>query len=325
MLRSFKFRAVFAVIMITALMLSLTGCSASGGSSGSSASGGTPALPSGFADLTVPDIVLGGYAYVNQSAPIVITPDFLLASMEKISVDSLQVWGGPDADSYGGLVDFQNQADATRVLKLAGQVTLPVWTASNGKVVYCGNKASTSWNTALKNAVTGGQMVSASTKYPDVSNDFTFFPSNPPLRPFAAGYLDVNSTLAESVAGKLGISISSYISGLKSAGVSRLCFVGYTAQNVAVSTKSLTVDYLNSLQLGALAVGRSSYPDIAINVAFDKAMTDAGLTRYNTNNVDIYSYADSGIYVLVAHKGSTIYAAVAQTKDRAQNLLLSCF
>ena len=317
MVNPLKLKAVYCAAFVFVLLLNLTGCSATGTSS--------PLLPAGFADATVPDVTLGGYVYVNQSSPIVVTPDFAQIGLDKVSIDSAQAWAGPDADSYGGVVDFNSQADAAKVVKLVNSAKLLLWTMNNGKLIYAVNSATGEWNTSLQNAITRQQMVSAATKYPEVKADFMSFPSSPPLQPFAAGFIDLNSTLAESVAKKLNVSLASYLSALKTAGISRVCFVGYGAQAVAVSSKSLTTEYFNSLQLSGLALGRSAYPDLVIAAAFEKAMTDAGFTKSTVNNVDMYSYSPSGINVLVAHKGSIIYAAVSQSKEMAQKLLLSCF
>lgn len=317
MFRSWKLQTACSIVGLMVFIVNLTGCSAADGS--------YPLLPSGFADVTVPDVTLGGYVYLNQSVPIEITPDFTPVGLDKVSVDSMQVWAGADADSYGGLIDFQNQADAAKVVKLINSVKLPAWTMNNGKIIYAVNSTAGTWNTALKDAITRQKMVSAATKYPEIKTDFTCFPANPPLKPFAAGFLDLNSTLAESVANKLHISLSNYMSALKMAGISRICFVGYGAQAIEVSSKYLTLEYFNSLQLSAIVMGRSSYPDLVIAAAFEKAMIEAGFNKTTVNNVDIYAYSPTGINVLVAHKGNIIYAAVSQSNNNAQNLLLSCF
>ncbi len=58
---------------------------------------------------------------------------------------------------------------------------------------------------------------------------------------------------------------------------------------------------------------------------FDKAMQDAGLTKYSVRGVDVYEYPAGNVRLLVAHKGNVIYVAAALSKEIAENLLLSSF
>lgn len=92
-----------------------------------------------------------------------------------------------------------------------------------------------------------------------------------------------------------------------------------------VSSKTITEDYIDSLQLCILAIGRSTYPGVTLSIFFDKAMTDAGFTKYTVGNVDLYKYSLAGMKLLVAHKGNVIYAAASKSEGPAKQLLLSCF
>lgn len=318
MVKSLVLKLVCLFIALSVFVPNLMGCEATPGIS-------TPLLPSDFANTPVPDVNLGGYIYLNQGSPITIPTDLLPTNANSISIKSAQLWLGPDVNSVGGAVSFESQADAQVVSQLIKSYKAPVWSLASSNILYAANNDSGQWTSSLKNAVTQQQMVSIASKYPEVQGDFTYFPSAPPSKPFAAGFIDLDSNLIESISTSLGLSLADYTSALESAKISRVCFVIYSAQSLKVSSETTTEDYINSLQLGVLALGRSTYPGITLSISFDKAMSDAGFTKYSVDNVDLYKYSSEGIELLVAHKGNVIYAAAAKSEGLAEKLLLSCF
>ncbi len=284
-----------------------------------------PLLPPDFTNTPVPDVDLDGYIYLSQGNPINILPDFLVANIPQISVESAQLWLGPDVNSVGGAVSFQNQADAQLISQLISSYKARVYSLTIGKVMYVVNDSASQWSSSLKNALSQQQMVSVMGRYPEVASDFAYFPAMPPSKPIAAGFISVDSDLAESIGNSFGLSLREYTTALKSAKISRISFVVYSTQPIMISSKKLNYAYINSLQLAILAVGRSAYPGIALSAFFDKAMSDAGFTKRTINNVDLYEYPITGVTLLVARKGSVIYAAASQTKKLTEKLLLSCF
>lgn len=311
-----KLAWLFAGLLI--FVPNLAGCEATPGVS-------TPLLPSDFTNTPVPDVNLDGYIYLNQGNPITILPDFLAPNIHQISVESAQLWLGSDANSIGGAVSFQNQADAQLISQLIKSYKAPVWSLTNSKVIYAVNNDSLQWTSSLKNALSQHQMASVTGKYPEVANDFAYFPAEPPSKPFVAGFINLDSNLAESIGTSFGLSLHEYTTALKSAKISRVNFIVYSAQPITISSKTLNEAYINSLQLGILAVGHSAYPSIALSAFFDKAMSDAGFTKQTVSNIDLYEYPLAGVKVLVAHKGNVIYAAASRTKELTEKLLLSCF
>lgn len=289
----------------------------------------TPDLPPGFTTIAVPDVDLSGYIYLNQGNPVTISTDILPEEIdltdETVGIETAQLWMGPDVNSIGGAVTFSSTSSAQVVNTFIDLYDVSVWTMTGGKALYAVNDDPGQWTDTLKNALKNGLLIDPSSKYTDAAKDFLYFPSNPPSEPFAAGSIDLNSRIFESASSSLNVSLTDYLSGLQSAKIDRLNFVAYSAQPFTISSDTLTMQYLNSLKLSVLAVGHSGYPDVALSLYFDKAMSDAGLTKYTTDNVDIYKYPLDEATVLVAHKGSVIYASVSQTEVTAEQLLLSCF
>lgn len=318
MVKSLVLKFVCLLIALLVFVPNLTACVATTGNS-------TPLLPSDFENTPVPDVNLGGYIYLNQGTSITIPTDLLPTNSNPISIKSAQLWLGPDVNSVGGAVSFESQADAQVVSQLIKSYKDPVWSLANSNIIYAANNDSGQWTASLKNAVTQQQMVSVASKYPEVASDFAYFPNDPPSNPFAAGFIDLNSNLIESISTSLGLSLTNYTSALESAKISRVCFVIYSAQSLKVSSETITEDYINSLQLGVLALGRSTYPDIALSLFFDEAMGNAGFTKYSVDDVDLYKYSVEGVKLLAAHKGNVIYAAASQSEGLAEKLLLSCF
>jgi hypothetical protein len=316
-------KAAGIVLALLIYAAGLSGCVT--GSTGSS----TPDLPAGFTTIAVPDVDLAGYIYFNQGSPVTISTDVLPEEIdltdETVGIEAAQLWLGPDVNSVGGTVTFSTTSSVQDINEFIDSYGVSVWTMSGGKSLYAVNDDSSQWTDSLKNALKNGLLIDPASKYADAAKDFLYFPSNPPCEPFAAGSIDLNSSIFESASSSLNVSLTDYLSGLQSAKIDRINFVAYSTQPVNISSDTLTTEYFSSLNLSVLAVGHSSYPDVALSVYFDKAMSDAGLTKYTTDNVDIYKYPLDEATVLVTHKGSVIYAAVSQTENAAEQLLLSCF
>jgi hypothetical protein len=321
-----KTRILFisCLFFILFCFIGMAGCSTVGGITD------VPLLPAGFSSTNIPDVSLSAYIYVNQGSPIAVSKDILPITIKQqitsdISVQYVQLWAGSDVNSIGGSVNVGNTSTAQNISKLISSYKLPVWSMVNGNVIYAANTDTGRWTASLKNALSQNIMINPSTKYADVAADFYNFPTNPDSNPFAAGYIDLNSGLVDSISAKSGVSLSQYISGLKSAGISRLCFVAYGLQNASISSKTLNVNYLNSFKSGVLVLGRSAYPDIALSLFFNDAMSNAGFKKYAADTIELYRYTTNGIEILIARNGNIIYAAAAQTKETAEKLILSCF
>ncbi len=259
--KSFTLRLAYLLTALIVFTVNLTGCEATPAAS-------PPLLPQGFADTLVPNVNLEGYVYFNQGSPITISADILQGAAPQISADSAQVWLGPDANSIGGAVSFTSEANAQSSTQLIKSTGAPVWSLTSGKVIYVAARDSGQWTASLKDAVNRQQMVSPKIKYPEISGDFAYFPNKPPLKALAAGFLDLNGTLVDSIGAKLNLSLTSYESALKSAKISSISFVVYSGQPVEVSARTINEQYIKSLQLGVIAVGRSGYPGIAISLFF---------------------------------------------------------
>ena len=94
---------------------------------------------------------------------------------------------------------------------------------------------------------------------------------------------------------------------------------------ITVSSETVNQTYIDSMKTGLLALGRSSYPDVAFALFFDTTMSDAGFTKRSANGIDLYEYSEEDAAVIIARDGNVIYAAVSQFKDVAERLVLSCF
>lgn len=316
--KSFTLRLAYLLTALIVFTVNLTGCEATPAAS-------PPLLPQGFADTLVPNVNLEGYVYFNQGSPITISADILQGAAPQISADSAQVWLGPDANSIGGAVNFKSEADAqsvSRLIKAAGE---PVWNLASGQIIYAAYNDPGQWTASLKDAVNRQQMVSPKIKYPEISGDFAYFPNKPSVKPFAAGFIDLNGRLVESIGTRLGSSLTDYTSALGSAKINHISFVLYGERPIEISSRAMSEEYIKSLNLGVMVVGRSGYPGIAISLFFDKAMQDAGLTKYSVRGVDVYEYPAGNVRLLVARKGNVIYVAAALSKEIAENLLLSSF
>jgi hypothetical protein len=311
-----KFVSLLAALLVFAPYL--TGCKVTSAVS-------IPLLPPGFLNTPVPDVNLDGYIYLNQESPIIISPDLLRIAIPEISIESAQLWLGPNANSVGGAVYFESQADAQLIYQLMKSSSIPIWSLATGKVIYVVNNDPGQWNSLSEDALTKQRVLSLEAQYPEILADFAYFPANPPLKPFGAGFIDANSNLVDSISASYGLALNNYKSALTLAKISRISFVAYTEQPLTISSKTLTEEYIKSFHVGILAIGRSNYPGIAISILFDKAMAHAGFIKQTVSNIDMYEYSLSGVELVVAHKGNVIYVAASQTKELAEKLLLSCF
>ena len=242
----------------------------------------------------------------------------------ELRADTAQIWLGSDVSLVGGSVNFTNESDASKIFALIDTLPISIWKLQNGKTIYAASDEPSSWLETLKTALSQQKMINPAARYPEAVTDFYYFPSSPPDKPFAAGFIDLSTRLATSIGENFGLSLEDYLSALKSARISSLALVAYSAKTFTPLPTDISETYINNLQLSLLGVARSAYPSVVLSLFFDKAMTDGGFTKYNAADVTIYDLKIENITILVARLGSVIYAAAAQDRGNAERLLLSC-
>lgn len=316
-----KTKLICLVAVLTLSVINLASC----GASPSTPAAAAPLLPQGFMSAQVPNVALDGFVYIDQGTPFTFSPPNSSDQRPQVTVNSALVWLGPDVNTAGGEANFASPADAQAVNTDIGSGGVPVWSLVNGSTLYSVVKSPSTWTSSLETAITNQQFVSITASAPNLANMFTYFPSNPGLTPFAAGFIDLTTGPINSISNLVSSPITGYISDLQMAQISNLSFIAYSGKPLTLPATTLGPTDITSLQLGVLAVGVSGYPSAVISTLFGSEITGAGFTSYTASGVNIYQYQAGTITILVASKGNVIYVSLAQSKDLAQTLLLSCF
>lgn len=312
LLRTQAKKLLICFIILT--LIAIASCSAPSKSS-------EPLLPRGFNSAAIPDIDMEGYIYLNQSTPVTVSANVLPGTSTGFGVDSASIWLGPGIKGAGGVVELTDMTAAQSLAQQISSTDKNLWTNIKGKTLYL-TSGSGDWTASLQSAITGQNMTALGDKYPDIQENFNHFPANPPAKPVAAGFLRLDGKLIESIGSEANIPFADIAPVLQSARINSISFVLY-GQSAIEITESSGEDFLQELGLGAIIVGRSGYPSFLIGFFFDRAAQGAGLEKDAVEDINIYSYPVAGMTVLVAREGDILYGAIAQSRQIAEQLLLS--
>jgi hypothetical protein len=276
-----------------------------------------PSLPPGLTSINLPDISLNGFVYVNQGQTFILPGGTVPGIEHDFGLNSASVFLGPDEDSVGGMLTVASGNDVKAILAAIGKQT-DIWAASSGNNIFV-SLSKTDWDKSLQGTLTGNKTVPALTAYADAFQTLSYFPSNPPEKPLAGGFLDIRGELSASFAG-VDSNINTVIQAIKAVNINVTDFILY-GPNITKVPAKLDETVFNDYNV--LLVGKSGFSTALLNVSFDTLIRNAGLAKIDLNGVTAYSCDADGMQVFIARKGDIIYAALASSESAASTLLLS--
>ena len=283
-----------------------------------------PMLPPGFEEARLPDGDFNAYLYVSHSAPVAMPLEAFGESASPsaqpdLELSSLGAWVGPNLDSFGSKVEFQQQVQAQAAeMVLADDVEK--WREGGTLRLVRGQGA---WADDVETAMRAGDGVTFKDKYEDVWKLLRLLPEEPPLEPVAAGFIRADSDLLDSLTSKAGLDLGGLGQALGTINVEDIAYTAYADDELRLP-EHVDSEFVRSSGIAAVFVARSSYPGFILGF-FLNAFADRVDLQSDTRiaGEDVLSRDMDGVYLLVKPLGSAIFIVVASEEQNSRKLMES--
>ena len=283
-----------------------------------------PILPPGFEEARLPDGDFNAYLYVSHSAPIAMPMEAFGESASPsaqpdLELSSLGAWVGPNLDSFGSKVEFQQQVQA-QAAEMALADDVEKWREGGTLRLVRGQGA---WADDVETAMRAGDGVTFKDKYEDVWRLLRLLPEEPPLEPAAAGFIRADGDLLDSLTSKAGLDLGGLGQALGTINVEDIAYTAYVDDELRLP-EHVDSDFVRSSGIAAVFVARSSYPGFIL-AFFLNAFADRVDLQSDTRiaGEDVLSRDMDGVHLLVKPLGSTIFIVVASEEQNSKKLMES--
>ena len=286
-----------------------------------------PELPPGFLETPVPDVELNAYLYTSQEQPTIIPLELLLAEVSvpsgfptEVGVQRMAAWMGPDLQSFGASLRFQDVQDATFVEEqMAERAREAVQSWRDGADLQLA-RGSGPWVEGLRSALSNGSTTDFQEAYPEVWKLLRLLPASPPGEVVAAGFLRPTSTVIDSLAARAGLNLGRFGPALGTVNVKNVAFAAYSNQRIVFPTE-VTPEYIQEYQIGAIYIAQSSYPGFILSFFLDRFAGRVDLEETQVIGEAVLYREFEDVYLMVKVLGNTIFFTLAPSRDYAQELM----
>ena len=295
------------VLLFTRLPLLLTALAALTLVACESATSGTPSLPPGFEERTLPDVDVRGYLYIDPGGAVDLPQSLIsLASSDQESVRALQLVAllGDTTQRYSASVTYLDEQGNRMGESQAG-----------------GSPDDEQWASAVQSDWQNGTGISLQEKYPSVWALVSLLPPDPLYQPVAAGFLRDATALSEALFSEWGIEVPGLGSALDLLRVSEAAFVIY-ADGLQAIPLDVTDDTVREAGLGLVAVASSGYPGPVVATLVDNFASLAGLGEVLIGEEQVqYRNVGGVVHLMVKAIGADLFFTLAQTREAVQVLM----
>ena len=292
--------------------------------------GGT--LPVGIQDDLVPDVEYDLYLYFNPDAPVFVDYQrFLgtdqeelltLGGDDKVSLTSVSMVA-TSLEQFGGILGFATSSEAALVGSLLAQkpVEDPPTTSKAATSTVQIIRGDTEWTEALSTQLESVELVSLKERSPQAWNMLTNLPVSEDEPPIAAGFISTDGNLIQEIADSAGIEVPGLDTAFGIVKVDNVAFGIYSKLPESIP-EEIDVDLLDSLDTGVVLVGGAGYAGVAVAFLVRSIAGKIGMDTIDLDNTNArYLELEDG-HLIIRNKGSLIYATVAGTRARAEELML---
>ena len=310
--------AAIAVACLSAMALS--GCTPSGNF-------GDPALPTGFLNATIPDVELNAYIYVNAgrelALPIQAFGDAPGVADQQLGVRSIELVVNGAGKEFGVAVTFERSEDAesaaATVRQQAGAESSEGVDISSAMLTLARGQGD--WPSQLSEAWAVGDRVQLEVKYPNMYVTMRLLPAQAPATPVAAGFVRNVSVLLEELLAQAGLSVSGVGAAFQLVRAESLAFVVY-ADDLDALPAEATVEAVKGASLGIIAVTRTTYPGVLVNMLLGTFAGRIGmeLTKVGDESVR-YRDIEGHAHLMAKNFGPSLFFALASTREDVETLM----
>ena len=292
--------------------------------------GGT--LPSGIQDDLVPDVEYNLYLYFNPGTPVAVDYQRFLGTDQEevlalgdddtVSITSVSMVA-TSLEQFGGILGFATSSDAALGGSLLAQKpvedppTVSQVATSTVRII----RGDSEWTEELSKQLESVELVSLKERSPQAWNMLTNLPVSEDDPPVAAGFISTDGNLIQEIADSAGIEVPGLDTAFGIVRVDNVAFGIYSKLPASIP-EEIGVDLLGSLDTGVVLVGGVGYAGVAVaflvrSIAGKIGMDTIGLENTNARYLEL----EDG-HLIIKNKGSLIYATVAGTRTRAEELML---
>ena len=292
--------------------------------------GGT--LPVGIQDDLVPDVEYDLYLYFNPDTSIVVDRNRFLGSDqeevltlggdEQVSITSVSMVA-TSLDQFGGILGFATTSDAVLAGNLLAQKPLeePPTTSQVATTTIQIIRGDAEWTTELSNQLGSAELVSLRERSPQAWNMLTNLPVSEDEPPIAAGFISTDGNIIQEIADNAGIQVTGLDTAFGIVRVDNVAFGIYSDLPESIP-EEIGVEMLDSLDTGVVLVGSAGYAGVAVAFLVRSIAGKIGMETIDLDNTNArYLELEDG-HLVLRNKGSLIYATVAGTRARAEELML---
>ena len=283
-----------------------------------------PMLPPGFEEARLPDDDFNAYLYVSQTTPIAMPlaafgESASASAQPDVELSSLGAWTGPNMDSFGARVEFQEQLQAQAAEAALGD-DVEKWREGSVLSLVRGGQV---WTGDVEAAMRTGHGVAFKEKYEDMWRLLRLLPEELPLQPAAAGFISVDRDLLDSLTSKAGLELGGLGQALGTINVENIAYVAYAEDELRLP-ESVDSEFVRSSGLAAVFVARSTYPGFLLSF-FLNTFADRVDLQSDTRiaGEDVLSRDLDGVHLLVKPLGSVIFIVVASEEQNSEVLMES--
>ncbi len=290
---------------------------------------GMPKLPPGFLEAQIP----AGDLYLSQDPPSTISLNLLgdiqatsLADLSAsvsvdVSVSDMAAWIGPNIDTYGGRVSFNESVSAdVAVTVLSSHMDIDVWREGSHVLFVRGGGE---WADGIKGALQSGDTQRFQDAYPDTWELMGLLPSEPPVEPMAAGFSSTSGNIMDDIAAKTGLNLGDLGEAFGAINVTEVVFAAYAGNAITIPGQ-INRDFLSNSRVGGIIVARSTYPGAILSFFLDSFSDQIGLGDGPTiSGQEVLSRESDGVHLLLTTLGNTIFLSIAPSKAMAEALMAS--
>ena len=292
---------------------------------------GNGTLPADMATALVPDIDSSLYVYF-QSHTAVPAAASLFSTLDAESIEPLDplppvpltsvAMTVTNLNEFGGTLGFPEETDAAFAFGLyRHQPSDPVLrTQLVGNTIRVA-RGDTEWTAQLHNQLETGMLVPFQQARPPDWNLLTNLPVSDEEPPLAAGVVAMDNDLIHALAADVGISVTGLEIAFGMVRVNRLAFAVYGNLPVAIP-EEIGVEFLKSHDAGIVLVSGTGYPGVGVAFMLRSIAGKLGMETIILGNTNARHLPLEDGHLILKNKGSLVYASLAGTLERAEELML---
>lgn len=165
------------------------------------------------------------------------------------------------------------------------------------------------------------KLVSLKERSPQAWNMLTNLPVSEDEPPVAAGFISTDGNLIQEIAKDAGIEVPGLDTAFGIVRVDNVAFGIYSDLPESIP-EEIDVELLDSLDTGVVLVGGTGYAGVAVAFLVRSIAGKVGMDTISLGNTNARHLEIEDGHLVLRNKGSLIYATVAGTRNRAEELML---